>query len=138
MTRSSIAIAAFLGLVGCTENPEVKLTTTCNAVMSDAVVQRDIRAASISVEDYCACATPALLSLPDTERDRIVGALETMETLMREHNGAEAAFEALSDAGTAADATPEAIASYQAMDELGNRLDDLLDDMKDAGGTCPA
>ena len=34
-------------------------------------------------------------------------------------------------------ATPEAIAAYDNMDELGEQLEEFLDNMRASGGTCP-
>jgi len=136
--RLSIGIAALLILTGCTDSPEAKLNATCNAVMSDPEVHGDIKDANISVEAFCSCAATAFLTLPDGEREEMISTFETMEQLMQEHDGsAEAAFRELSTAGRAEDATPEAIAAYESMDALGHRLDDLLDEMKDADRTCP-
>ena len=57
---------------------------------------------------------------------------------MVESNGsAEAAFRKLSEARRADDATPEAIAAYENMDELGEQLEEFLDGMRASGGTCP-
>lgn len=136
--RLSIGFAALLALAACSENAETKLNATCTAVMEDPEVQGDIRAANISVEAFCACTATAFLALPDSEREDLVSTFETMEQLMQDHDGsAEAAFRELSDAGRADDATPDAIAAYESMDELGERLDDLLDDMRDADKACP-
>ena len=61
-----------------------------------------------------------------------------MAELMGEHNGsAEAAFRQLREAGRADDATPEAIAAYENMDELGEQLEEFLDNTRAAGGLCP-
>lgn len=138
MRKTLIGLTGLLVLTACTENPEVALNKTCNVVMADPDVQRDILAASISAEDYCACASKQMLALPDAQRDVSISTLQTMETLMSEHNGsAEAAFEALSDASRAEDATPEAQQAYDNMDELGEQLEEFLDLMAANGGACP-
>ncbi|MEM9570536.1 MAG: hypothetical protein AAF996_03660 [Pseudomonadota bacterium] len=134
-----IAVAGMFALVSCAESADVSLSKSCNAVMSDPDVQRDIVEANVSLEDYCACASQQILALPDAQRDTTILALETMETLMAENNGStEAAFRALSDAGRADDASAEAVAAYESVDELGEQLEDVLDAMREAGGVCPA
>ena len=86
----------------------------------------------------CACAGQQILALPETQRDKTILALETMEALMPENNSStEAAFRALSEAGRADDASAEAIAAYESVDDLGERLEDILDAMREAGGACP-
>ena len=106
--------------------------------MADPDVQRDIVAASITTEDFCACTSKRIMTMPDAQRDTAVETFEMMESLMAEHNGsAEDAFRALSEARRADDATPEAIASYENMDELGEQLEDFLDEMRASGGVCP-
>jgi len=136
--RRTIGLAALVILSACSQSPEVKLSATCTAVMADPEVQGDIRDANISTADYCACAATAFLALPEGEREEMITTFETMEQLMQEHDGsAEAAFRELSTAGRAEDATPEAIAAYESMDALGERLDDLLDDMRNADRACP-
>jgi len=138
MMRRPIGIAALLILTACSDNPESKLNATCNAVMTDPEVQADVTDANIGVEAYCACAATKFLALPTDERDKMISTFETMEQMMQDHEGsAEAAFRELSRAGRAEDATSEAIAAYQSMDALGDRLDDVLDDMRDADRTCP-
>ncbi|MFN3213623.1 MAG: hypothetical protein ACE37M_10985 [Henriciella sp.] len=138
MRKILIGAAGFLVLTACGDSAEVSLNKTCNAVMADPDVQRDILEASISAEDYCACTSKQILALPDTARDTAISTLESMETLMAEHNGsAEAAFRALSEARRADDATPEAEAAYKRMDDLGEQLEDYLDLMRAAGGACP-
>jgi len=137
--RRSIGIAALFVLTGCGGSPEVKLAATCNAVMGDPEVGGDITDANISIEAYCGCAATTLLALPDDERGGVISTLETMEQMMQNHEGsAEAAFRELSKAARAEDATPEAIEAYEAMDALGQRLDDLLEEMRDADRTCPS
>lgn len=139
MKRLIIGIATCLTISACGSSPEVRLNETCNTVMSAPQVRADILEANITVADYCTCASAALLALPESEGATAIGALETMEQLMGEHGGsAEAAFEALSESARADDATPDIIATYEAMDELGDTLDDILDGIKDAGGVCPA
>lgn len=136
--RISIGIAALLLLTGCGGSPEAKLTATCTAVMSDPDVGGDITDANISIEAYCGCAATMLLALPDDKRDGVIGTFETMEQLMQANDvSAEDAFRELSKAARADGATPEAIAAYESMDALGDRLDDLLDDMRDADRACP-
>ena len=138
MRKSLFSIAFVATVASCGANPEVALNATCNAVMADPDVQRNILAASLSAEDYCACASKQMLALPDEERDLAITTLQTMETLMAEHDGsAEAAFEALIDAGRAENATPEAVTAYENMDALGEQLEDFLDEMQAAGGVCP-
>lgn len=137
--RISIGIAALLLLTGCGGSPEAKLIATCTAVMSDPDVGGDITDANISIEAYCGCAATTLLALPDDTRSKMIGTFETMEQLMQANDvSAEDAFRELSNAARADDATPEAIAAYESMDALGERLDDLLDDMRDADRACPA
>jgi hypothetical protein len=138
MRKILIGMAGLLVLTACGESAEVSLNNTCKAVMADPDVQRDILAASISAQDYCACTSKQILALPDAARDTAISTLEMMETLMAEHDGsAEAAFQALSEARRADDATPEAEAAYKRMDDLGEQLEDYLDGMRAAGGACP-
>ena len=138
MRNTLIGFSSLLVLTACGQSAEVSLNETCNAVMADPDVQRDILAASMSAENYCACTTKQILALPDAERETAVSTLEMMETLMAEHNGsADAAFRQLSEAGRADDATPEAIAAYENMDALGEQLEAFLDGMRAAGGLCP-
>ena len=137
--RISMGIAALLLLTGCGGSPAAKLTATCTAVMSDPKVGGDITDANISIEAFCGCAATTLLALPDDERGGVISTLETMEQMMQNHEGsAEAAFRELSKAARAEDATPEAITAYESMDALGQRLDDLLEAMRDADRACPA
>ena len=138
MRAIMIGTASLFVLVGCGVSAEDALATSCNTVMSDPDVQRDILEANLSVEDYCGCASQQIFALPETERDNTILALETMETLMAENNGStEAAFRALSEAGRADDDSAEAVAAYESVDELGEQLEDILDAMREAGGTCP-
>lgn len=134
-----IAAAGMFVLASCAESADVSLSRSCVAVMSDPDVRRDVVEANLSVEDYCTCASQQILALPDDQRDTAILALETMETLMAENNGStEAAFRALSEAGRADDASAEAIAAYESVDELGEQLEDILDAMREGGGVCPA
>ena len=136
--RRSIGIAALLMLTGCGASPEVELAATCTAVMSDPEVGADITDANISIEAFCGCAATTLRALPEDERDGVISTFETMERLMQDHDGsAEAAFRELSKAARAEDATPEATLAYESMDALEHRLDDLLEEMRDADRICP-
>lgn len=138
MKQIAIGFAGILLLTACGEAADVKLAASCSAVMADPDVQRDLIEASVSVEAYCACTSAMLLSLPEAASEKSVAAMTTMESLMAEHDGsAEAAFEVLSKRGRAEDATPEEIAAHKNVDDLGEQLEDILDEMRTEGGTCP-
>ena len=138
MRKTLVGISSLLILTACVQSAELSWTEACNTVMADPDVQRDILDAAVSVESYCTCTSKQVLALPEADRDMAIGTLETMAGLMAQHNGsAEAAFRQLREAGRADDATPEAIAAYENMDELGEQLEEFLDNMRAAGGTCP-
>ena len=138
MRKIMVGISSLLVLTACGQSADKSWTEACNIVMSDPDVQRDILEASVTVESYCTCTSQQVLALPDASRDTAIETLEMVAGLMGEHNGsAEAAFRQLSEARRADDATPEAIAAYENMDELGEQLEEYLDGMRAAGGTCP-
>ena len=137
MRKTLIGMTALLVLTACGERVEAALNETCTNVMTDPDIQRSIAEASIAADTYCACTSKKILALPEAERETAISTFEMIETLMAEHNGsAEAAFEALSEARRAEDATPEAVAAYENMDTLGEQLEDYLDEMRAAGGAC--
>ncbi len=126
-------------LTACAPNPETSLDKTCNTVMADPDVARDILEANLTVADYCVCATKTLLALPEVQSAAAINALETMEAAMVEHDGsAEKAFRAMREAARADEAAPEAVAAYESMDAVGEQLEDILDGLKESGGTCSA
>ena len=138
MRNILVGVSSLLILTGCGQFADKSWTEACSIVMSDPDVQRDILEASVTVESYCTCTSQQVLALPDASRDTAIETLEMVAGLMGEHNGsAEAAFRQLSEARRADDATPEAIAAYENMDELGEQLEEYLDGMRAAGGTCP-
>lgn len=138
MRKILVGVSSFLVLTACGQSAGASWTEACNAVMVDPDVQRDILDASVTVESYCTCTSKQVIALPEASRDTAIETLEMMAGLMAEHNGsAEAAFRQLSDASRADDATPEAIAAYDNMDELGEQLEEFLDNMRASGGTCP-
>ncbi|MEM9180181.1 MAG: hypothetical protein AAGA89_10735 [Pseudomonadota bacterium] len=140
MNRLSFSLmAGAVILTACAPNPETALNGTCNAVMADPQVRDSVVRAGLNIEAYCDCVTTVLLALPDNERTRAVESFELIETRMADHEGdAEAAFEAIRDAARADGATPEMVATYRNLDELGDQLDLILDEIEEAGGTCPA
>lgn len=140
MNRLSFSlIAGAVVLTTCAPSPETALNTTCNAVMADPQVRDSVVRAGLTVETYCDCVTTVLLALPDDERTKSIESFELIETRMADHEGdAEAAFEAIRDASRADGATPEMVATYRNLDELGDQLDLILDEIEEAGGTCPA
>ncbi len=138
MRKLLVGVSSLLVLTACGQSADVSWEEACNTVMADPDVQRDILDAAVTVESYCTCTSKQVVALPETERDTAIGTLEMMAELMGEHNGsAEAAFRQLREAGRADDATPEAIAAYENMDELGEQLEEFLDNMRAAGGLCP-
>ena len=138
MRKTLVGISSLLALTACGQSWDVSWTETCNTVMSDPDVQRDILDAAVTVESYCTCTSKQVLALSEAERDTTIETMEMMAALMGEHNGsANEAFRQLREAGRADDATPEAIAAYENMDELGEQLEAFLDNMRDTGGTCP-
>ena len=139
MRKTLIALSSLLVLTGCGQSVEASLKETCSTVMADADVQRDILEAKVTLEAYCSCASKQILAMPEADRDTAIETMEMVAGLMAENNGsAEAAFRKLSEARRADDATPDAIAAYENMDELGEQLEDFLDGMRASGGTCPA
>ena len=137
MHKTLIGMTALLVLSACGDRIETTLNATCMNVMKDPDIQRSVAEASITTEDYCACTSKQILALPETERDTAISTFEMIETLMAEHNGsAEAAFAALSEARRADGATPEAVAAYENMDQLGEQLEEYLDQMRAANGAC--
>lgn len=137
MRKTLIGMTALLVLSACGDRVETTLNATCMNVMKDPDIQRSVAEASITTEDYCACTSKQILALPETERDTAMSTFDMIETLMAEHNGsAEAAFAALSEARRADDATPEAVAAYENMDQLGEQLEEYLDQMRAANGVC--
>ncbi|MEL6827256.1 MAG: hypothetical protein AAFN91_13490 [Pseudomonadota bacterium] len=140
MTRLSFSLmASAVVLAACAPSPESALNATCNAVMADPQVRDSVVRAGLTVDTYCDCVTTVLLVLPENERTRAVESFELIETRMADHEGdAEAAFEAVRDAARAEGATPEMVATYRNLDELGDQLDLILDEIEEAGGTCPA
>lgn len=138
MRTPLIGLSSLLILTACGQTVEASLNETCSAVMADPDVQRDILEASVTVESYCACTSKQIISLPDADRGTAIETMEMVAGLMAEHNGsAEAAFRQLREASRADDATPEAIAAYKNMDDLGEQLEEFLDNMRASGGTCP-
>ena len=137
MRKTLIGMTALLVLSACGDRVETTLNATCMNVMKDPDIQRSVAEASITTEDYCACTSKQILALPEAERDTAMSTFEMIETLMAEHNGsAEAAFAALSEARRADDASPEAVAAYENMDQLGEQLEEYLDQMRAANGVC--
>ena len=136
--RYSLAASAMI-LVACGQSPEANLNAMCNSVMTDPQVRSDIVRAGLDVETYCDCATSVLLALPENEKTTAIQSFELIESQMANHDGdAEAAFEAIRDASRTDDATPEAIAAYRNLDALGDQLDDIMDGLEAAEGSCPA
>ncbi|MEM7327968.1 MAG: hypothetical protein AAF437_04455 [Pseudomonadota bacterium] len=132
-------IAGTLLAAACGQSAEVSLNETCNSVMADPQVSSDITRAGLSVDSYCDCATSVLLALPETERAAAISSFQLINTVMAEHDGdAEAAFEAIRNQARADAATYEARVAYQNLDQLGDQLDDLLDELEEADGVCPA
>lgn len=63
-------------------------------------------------------------------------AMTYVETEMSGGKGGEDMFRDLRQAKDAEDATPETIALYDAVDELGEQLEEVFDKTKMNGGVC--
>ena len=138
MRKTLIGLSSLLLLTGCGQSVEASLNETCRTVMAVPDVQRDILEANVTLEAYCSCASKQILAMPEADRNTAIETMAMVAELMVENNGsAEAAFRKLSEARRADDATPEAIAAYENMDELGEQLEEFLDGMRASGGTCP-
>lgn len=138
MKKTMLGIAGLAALSACGANQEAEIATACLTIMEDPDMKRDIVAASVENEDFCACASTALLSLPEDISANSISAIGLMAEAITEHNGsAEDAFRSISRAARADDATPEQIANHKNIDELGEQLEEVLDGMRTAGGSCP-
>lgn len=139
MKQALLGVVGLVLLTACGASQEAEITQACLTIMADPEMKRDIVAASVSNEDFCSCASTVLFSLPEDASANSVSAIMVMAETITEHDGsAEAAFRAISEASRADDATPEQISNYENIDELGEQLEDVLDGMRAAGGSCPA
>lgn len=138
MKTNIVFLVLVLFCVGCSDRAHIALAQNCGAIALDPDVARDIQAAGVSAESFCDCASKQILALPEAEKVSLVSAIETMATLLPENEGStERVFRVLSDAKNQEDTSPEALAAYEGVDQLGERLEEYLDGMRVARGVCP-
>jgi len=138
MRKTLMGLASLMILTACGDGADSALKATCSTVIADPQIQRDLIAGGLSTEEFCACTSTQIFAMSEDERDTAISTFEMIEASMVENGGSvEAAFQTLSDARRADDATPEDLAAYENMDELGEQLEDYLDAMQAAGGVCP-
>ncbi|MEM8617484.1 MAG: hypothetical protein AAGF20_11195 [Pseudomonadota bacterium] len=127
---------AMVGLGAC-GNAELKaVQADCSVLMAGEEPMEELTRQNISLDDFCTCASEAILALEPGQKDAFVTGMAYMASEIGEGRSAQDIYSALRRESRADEATEEIKALFKSVDDLGEQLEDTLDKMGMNGGVC--